>query len=323
MPGLLKNNAIKKGGGGRLSLFGGTLVFHPLFLIVGAVQCFTGTFLSFLTVVCCALLHELAHAYASARIGYRLNRIVLMPYGATLDGEFSDLSAKDEITIALAGPLCNLACAALFLGAWWCFPTAYAYTDTAFFASLSLGLCNLLPAYPLDGGRILKSALYHAFIAYMPPSKAQKRANMLCKIITILIAALLLTCFLFGAIAHTLNWTILSFCIFLLLGAFEKKDSHYIRMDFSLRSALSRGVFIKHVAVFETCTVKRALTFLSQGEYLALDIYSQTEAYLGTVTQNELSAFFLKHGLYAQIGTIFGKLKQKKENSLPSSAKNP
>ena len=308
--GLLKNKPLKKehtqkGGGGRLSLFGGTLVFHPLFLIVGLIQCFTGTFLSFITIVICALLHELAHAYASARIGYQLNRIVLMPYGATLDGEFSDLSAKDEVMIALAGPLCNLACAALFLGVWWCFPTAYAYTDTAFYASLSLGLCNLLPAYPLDGGRILKSALFSLFVAYMPPSKAQKRANLVCKIVAGIILCLLAISFVFTLLRRAANWTILGFFFFLLLGVLERKDRHYVRMDFSLHGALSRGVFIKHVAALETCTVKQALTFLSQGEYLAIDVYTQNERYLGTITQNELSAFFLRNGLYAKIGGFF------------------
>lgn len=302
--GSLKNK-LTKGGNCRLSLFGCSLVFHPLFVLVGVVQCFTGTLFSFLTIVTCALLHELAHAYAAARIGYQLNRIVLMPYGAVLDGEFTDLSAKDELSIACAGPLCNLACAALFLAIWWCFPITYAYTDTAFFASLSLGLCNFLPAYPLDGGRILKTALYRIFIAYMPPVKAKKRAFVVCKIIAILTVVLLLFTFFITAFLQQINWSLLSFCIFLFIGILPIKESHYQRMDFSAHQALSRGVFIKHVAVLEDCTVKRALAFLSQGEYLALDVYSHQETYLGTVTQNELSAFFLHNGLYAQIGQKF------------------
>ena len=39
----------------------------------------------------------------------------------------------------------------------------YAFTDTAFYASLSIALINLLPAYPLDGGRVLHCALARIF----------------------------------------------------------------------------------------------------------------------------------------------------------------
>lgn len=306
LPGRLKTKPTKKSGKRRFSLFGGKLTLHPLFLLVGAVQCFTGELLSFLLVVICALLHELAHAYAGAQLGYKLNRIVLMPFGAMLDSDLVDLPVKDEIFVALAGPLCNLLCAALFLAVWWCFPVAYAYTDTAFFATLSLGLCNLLPAYPLDGGRVLRALVYQAFNAYMPPSKAEKRANFIVKTVAVLITALLLFLFLITAFETKPNWTILSFSLFLLFGIFQHRNTAYERIDFSLQEAFSRGVAVKHVAAFEDCTVKRALTFLSHGEYLILDVYTKNERYLGTVTQNELSKFFLKNGLYAKLGAFFG-----------------
>lgn len=301
----MKNNAKRKSGERRFSLFGGKLTLHPLFLLVGAAQCFTGTLLSFLIIVVCALFHELAHAYTSSNLGYRLNRIILMPYGAVLDGELPDLSAMDEIKIALAGPLANLLCAALFLGVWWCFPTAYAYTDTAFFASLSLGLCNLLPAYPLDGGRILRALLYQSFNAALPPAKAKKRANWICKLLSVLVCIALAVVFIFGAFHAVYVWTAIGFCVFLLVGVFDRKEARYQPIDFSLHDAFLRGVPIKHVAAHQQCTVKQALTFLSQGEYLALEVYNDEERYVGTITQNELSAFFLQRGLYAKLLDFF------------------
>ena len=303
--GRLKNKKHKKSGVCRFSLFDGKLTLHPLFLLVGAIQCFTGELLSFLLVVVCALLHELAHAYAGARLGYQLNRIVLMPFGAMLDSDLDELSARDEISVALAGPISNLLCAALFLALWWCFPTAYAYTDAAFFASLSLGLCNLLPAYPLDGGRVLKALLIQAFNATMPPAKAEKRANLITKIVAAAITVSLLSFFAYTAFQKQANWTLLSFCVFLSFGIFEHKDAAYQRVDFSVQGAFSRGVEVKHVAAFEDCTVKRALTFLSQGAYLIFDVYTKNERYVGSLTQNELSQFFLTYGLYAPLGDFF------------------
>ena len=300
----MKNNTAKSGKR-RFSLFGGKVSIHPLFLLVGAAQCFLGTLPSFLLAVVSALLHELAHAYAAASYGYRLNKIVLMPFGAMLDGEFSDLSAKYEIILSLAGPLCNFACAALFLALWWCFPSAYPYTESAFYASLSLGLCNLLPAYPLDGGRIAKQLLNFLFNKYLPPRKAEKRAKFFAALLSVLTALALIAVFLFTANSSEANWTIPVFCVFLLTGTFQKNDGAYERMGFSSYEAFSRGVNVRHIAVLESCTVKRALAFLRQGEYLVLEVYDENERFVGTITQNELSDFFLKTGLYAHLSAYF------------------
>ena len=111
-----------------------------------------------------ALQHELAHAFAAAKLGYRLNKVVLMPFGALIDGDLEGLTKKDEICVALAGPICNLFTAILFVALWWMYPATYPFTDTAFYASVSIFAVNLIPAYPLDGGRVLKNLLFTHFI---------------------------------------------------------------------------------------------------------------------------------------------------------------
>lgn len=132
---------------------------HPLFLLFGVFYALTGRFFLFLTYTLTAVMHEFAHAAAAARVGYRLRRIVLMPYGAIIRGDLEGISFKDEIFVALAGPLANAAAALGFIALWWLFPDAYPYTDTAAFASLGIAAVNVLPAYPLDGGRVLFCAL--------------------------------------------------------------------------------------------------------------------------------------------------------------------
>ena len=108
------------------------LQLHPLFWLVGVWYCFTGELFLFLMSCLVALQHECAHAFGASRLGYKLNRIVLMPFGAVIDGDLRGISFKDEIFVALCGPLCNLLTCVLFVAAWWCFPDTYAYTDTAF-----------------------------------------------------------------------------------------------------------------------------------------------------------------------------------------------
>ena len=101
------------------------------------------------------VLHELAHAEVSLRLGYSLDRFALMPYGASLKGEFEGVRAKDEILIAVAGPLFNVVVAVICTALWWLVPTSYAFTDRLVAANVFTALFNLLPIFPLDGGRAL------------------------------------------------------------------------------------------------------------------------------------------------------------------------
>lgn len=296
-----------KSGDCRFSLFYGKLSIHPLFLLFGIWYSFTGELLYFLSVALCAILHELAHAAAAAKIGYAMEYVRLMPYGATVKVDMDGVSARDELRIALAGPIFNLALAAFFLALWWCYPVLYPYTETAFYSTLSLGLCNLLPALPLDGGRALYCLLFSAFNAYLPPAKSKKRALLICKIITIFTCFLGAFAFIFSCIKHTPMLSLGAFTLFLIAGLFSKKNSAYIKLDFSSRKSLNRGIPIKHVAIGEECTVKKALGFLSAGQYLVLDVYTKKEKYLGSVTQNELSDFFQKTRLSATLKEYFHK----------------
>ena len=301
-------NDVGKDAGARFCprrLFGGKFSVHPLFFAVGIWHAFTGQLPLFVISALVALIHEYAHALVAQGIGYELQRVVLMPYGATLDLDFQDVAPKDEIAVALAGPLCNFACAALFLAVWWCFPETYAYTDTAFYASLAVGVVNLLPAYPLDGGRVLRSVLQVQFLKRMPPKSAEKRALRVCRLVTLSFAALCVFAFVFALCNGVAAVTLAVFALFLAVGALPQSKTRelaYRKLDFSVSDALKRGVLVKRVAVTADCTVKRALRFLSRGEYLVLDVYDENEKFRGELTQNELARAFLKTNLYAKLG---------------------
>ena len=84
-----------------------SISIHPMFFLTGVFYCFIGQLPFFLMSVIVAIEHELAHAISASRLGYRLNKIVLMPYGAVIDGDLKEISLKDELSVAIAGPLCN------------------------------------------------------------------------------------------------------------------------------------------------------------------------------------------------------------------------
>lgn len=255
-------------------MLGVKLRIHPLFLLAGLLSVFTGDLMVFLVATIAAVEHECAHAFVARRYGFVLDRLLLMPYGAVIAGDIAGIGKKQELVVLAAGPLAN-ACTALFFAAlWWLFPETYAYTDTAAYVSLSLFLVNLLPAYPLDGGRMLHLTLSRF---------GERTARLVCRIVTLVISAavagyFVLSCFTSPA------WTALIFSVLLAAGAFG--GARYNRLSFSRRKSFLRGVEERRVVIDASRTVQQALRYLTEEKYLVLVLYAEGE-YLGELTEEE------------------------------------
>jgi Zn-dependent protease len=109
------------------------------------------------------LLHELGHAVQARREGMEIEGITLWLFGgvATFKGMFP--SAGAEFRIAIAGPLVSLALGLGFVGAAVLITGADSVDGVAAwlgYINLALLVFNMLPALPLDGGRVLRSALW-------------------------------------------------------------------------------------------------------------------------------------------------------------------
>jgi Zn-dependent protease len=109
------------------------------------------------------LLHELGHALQARREGIAIDGITLWLFGgvASFRGTFPDPGA--EFRVAIAGPLVSLALGVLFAGFAALAGPPVTVDGVAFwlgYINLSLLVFNLLPALPLDGGRILRAALW-------------------------------------------------------------------------------------------------------------------------------------------------------------------
>jgi len=117
----------------------------------------------------CLLAHELSHSMVARRSGVEVEGIVLWLFGGVsrLKGEAHD--AGQELRIAVAGPLMSLALAGLFLGV--ARLAEVAGGTTLLSATLAwlgwinglLAVFNLMPAFPLDGGRVLRAWLWRRY----------------------------------------------------------------------------------------------------------------------------------------------------------------
>lgn len=101
------------------------------------------------------LLHELGHALTARRYGVQTQRIMLTPLGGVAQLESMPRDAKAEFWIALAGPLVSFALA----GIAWTLSASFPLLALLAYINLALGVFNLLPVFPSDGGRILRAWL--------------------------------------------------------------------------------------------------------------------------------------------------------------------
>src|SRR3954466_7118218 len=116
----------------------------------------------------CVLLHELGHVFAARRYGVQTPDVTLLPIGGVAQLERIPEKPSEELVVALAGPAVNVVIAALLFLALGGMPSAESMevdnpriSLLARLASVNvfLVLFNLIPAFPMDGGRALRALL--------------------------------------------------------------------------------------------------------------------------------------------------------------------
>ncbi|MGA2258065.1 MAG: site-2 protease family protein, partial [Thermoguttaceae bacterium] len=122
-----------------------------------------------LTIFGCVLLHEMGHALAAGRYGIATRDITLLPIGGLARLEGMTRSPRQELVIALAGPAVNVTIAGAswlglllygnLTGSFTLAPVVGSFLGQLLAVNLSLAVFNLLPAFPMDGGRVLRAVL--------------------------------------------------------------------------------------------------------------------------------------------------------------------
>lgn len=149
----------------------------------------------------CIVMHELGHSLTARHFGIGVRRILLMPIGGMAEFDAIPRQPSRELLITLAGPAVNFVLAALLWAAipfpanW--LPTALPYSLAELgreivLLNLVMGVFNLVPVFPMDGGRILRALL----AMRLPYLKATRIAATLGKVLAVIFA-----CY-FAFVAH-------------------------------------------------------------------------------------------------------------------------
>lgn len=143
-------------------------------------------FIEPITVVCLfisILIHELAHAFVALKKNYFVSEVKIdVLYGfASMD--ISNIPERDSWKIALAGPISNLILSviAVLIGSFY----DYEFLSQLFVINILLFMFNILPIYPMDGGRILRDILFMKM-------SSRKSAKKISSIVSLIFSSLLL-----------------------------------------------------------------------------------------------------------------------------------
>ena len=257
-----------------------TYIFLLLLLITG----FAAVVIPYLFAV---ILHELGHAFVAKKLGYKLNKIWILPYGACLSLDDFAFNPHDEIKIALAGPIVNICLIILTMSLWWIFPISYIYTYTFVISNFSLAIFNLLPAFPLDGARVL--------IGIMSIKNKRKTAFKVVTWINIIISAALFVLFLVS-LFFQVNISYLMLAAFLLVGIFDNKfQGKYSPLLYEFSAKQEKEIYcVKHICVSPKIQLYKIMSEINRHKYNIIYI-NMPNVSLKAINETQLQTLFLNN----------------------------
>ena len=245
------------------------------------------------------LLHETGHLLTARGLGYRVRSLELWPFGAALSMDLST-GSRGALPVALAGPLCSMAAAAMSLLLLRLLPQTEGVMEPFFCMNLSLAAVNLLPAEPLDGGRALASLLSRPLGA--------RRARRLTAWTGLVLGGALFSLGVYGAILGVGSETALLFAAFLLLSGVrtirgeDQALEGLLDRQASLRAG--RPVEVREAALMADRTAGEALRALRRGRYTLIRVVDRNDRLLGTLDEGALLRGLMDRGEKITLGEL-------------------
>jgi Zn-dependent protease/CBS domain-containing protein len=213
------------------------------------------------------LLHELAHSYLAKRYGVNIESITLFLFGGISAMEEMPRKPGQEATMAFAGPFTSLIIGSicLFIYRFFIFPNPALSKNPAYFIlwilglmNIVLGIFNLLPAFPMDGGRVLRS-FYARKMSYV---KATQSAASVGKFFAFLMA-------IFGILSGNLWFPLIA--LFIYVGASEEERS--VQVEFALEKILVEDIMTRDVVtVSPSMKVEDLIQFMFEKKHMGYPV---------------------------------------------------
>ncbi|ALX48202.1 site-2 protease family protein [Lentibacillus amyloliquefaciens] len=198
---------------------------HPVLLIFIIISFLTGTFIDLLTILVIVLLHELGHFTAAKIFGWRVRGIMLWVFGGVMEtDENGTRPFHEEVLVTLSGPLQHVLIYGLIFIISGTQALVPSVIEMAYFYNTVILLFNLLPIWPLDGGKLM----FLIFSEVMPFRKSYGFTIILSFCINMIAVVAL-----FSFVSFTLS-AFLLFSFLLMDNRKDWKQRYYVFVRFLL-----------------------------------------------------------------------------------------
>lgn len=273
------------------------LRINPVLIILLIIGIYFGYFQKSILLLLAVLLHESAHSTVAFFMGFRVSEIELMPLGGVVrvEGLFQANPSREAV-IAFAGPAFSIVLAFFIIEFGLCTIPQFFVT-----ANMAIGIFNLMPIFPLDGGRILRAVLSYRW-GYV---KATKNVSNLSRIISVIMFG---TAFYMG-LNSPLFVTMAVAAVFLFFASAEEKKiapSLFInQIESKKRLLFDRGTLRSRcLAVASNTGVKKVIKNFLPGYYHVVFVIGQDGEILGKIGEDELIRGIMKYGYNVDIGKL-------------------
>ena len=244
----------------------------------------------------CVVLHEFGHVFAARRYGISTPDVTVLPIGGLARLERMPEKPGEEIVVAIAGPLVNVAIAlVLFVILGFKFnlsdmaeieKASSSLTARLAAANVALVIFNLIPAFPMDGGRVLRALLATRF-SYVQATQIAARAGQFMAIG-------------FGFIGLMGSPLLILVAVFIFIAA-SAENAHIEMRDLARGFLASDAMITKFQALEPTATVGEAADLLLRTTQQEFPVVDGGHHLRGVLTRSQLIAALEQHGRSAPV----------------------
>ncbi|MBS4031040.1 MAG: site-2 protease family protein [Clostridiales bacterium] len=289
----------------KIFSFGGISVkFHWVFILLLFLLAFYGYLAETLILFGLVFAHEIIHMLVARAHGLEVGDVELFPFGGVARIEdVLELDPQVESNVALAGPLFNFTLAALAVIAYANVPSLQQHETFLFFirCNLVLGFFNLLPALPLDGGRVLRARL--------AGTMGFQQATELAIRISHLMAFILLAIAVYLFLHEHFHITLFAASFFLFYAASKERTVAMYTFIRSLgrkkKMFVEQGVMpLVTLMALEDAPLKEVLRRFAMKKYHRIVVVSRDGKVLGEALENEVVDTVVYKGIYATMQNV-------------------
>jgi Zn-dependent protease len=216
--------------------------------------------------------HETAHSIVSKRAGIPVKSITLFILGGVAQISREVSKPKTELVMSLAGPLCSAALGGIFYGLAYLFDGVNVYVSALCaylsLANLILAGFNMIPGFPMDGGRVLRAIVWMVKKDYLQATR-----------IATTVGYAISGCFIVGGIFLAFTWDLFSGLWLAFIGFYISSSARANYQQLSMRENL-KGISARDVMSMELPRVPRNLNIMDLVDGILLR--SPSQAFLVT-----------------------------------------